>query len=279
MGLFQSAIGIILTFAIFHSVSGQADLASLGSRAQAMGNAAVALKDDFAPFNNIGASSEIKEITLITCFTHKFGFVPFQHYGTGIVYPIEKGAFSLTFRKFGATLYNEQHVGLGFSNKLGIVSLGLKLNYTQFSILELGTKGVPHIEFGGVMELLPVLTFGAHIYNLTQAKLVNEDQDELLLPIILKSGVSYLPADALTICFSIEKNLERDARLSGGLEYQFLEKFYLRSGISSTPFQQHYGLGFSPYNFSFDYALENHSLLGLSHQMSLTYKFLNRKTP
>lgn len=276
MGLFQSAIVIILTFVIFHPAPGQSDIVSLGARAQAMGNASVALKDDFAPFNNIGATSQMGEITLVTSFSYKFGFVPFQHTGAGIAYPTKTGVFALTIRKFGATLYNEQHVGLGFSNKLGIASLGVKLNYTQYTILEMGTKGVPHIELGGVVEISPILFLGAHIYNLAQARL--SDDAELFLPIILRSGISYLPSEALTICFSVEKNLERDTRLNGGLEYQFLEKFRLRSGMSSAPFQQYYGLGFSPYNFSFDYALENHGILGLSHQVSLTYKLLNRRT-
>lgn len=274
MGLFQSAIGIILATLIVHSVSGQSDNITLGARSHAMGNASVALKDDCSIFNNIGASATIEDISLISSFSHKFGFAPFKNIGVGITYPHNMGVFSLTIRRFGEDLYNEQHIGIGFSNKLGIVSLGLKVNYSQYTVLELGTTGVSHIEFGGVAELLPTLSFGAYIYNLTQAKLHSDDG--MSLPVIIKSGFAYNPVDELTICASVEKNIDHDTRIGAGVEYQFFNKFYLRSGISTAPFQQYYGLGFSPYNFSFDYAMDNHNTLGLSHQLSIRYRFFKR---
>lgn len=275
MGLYQSAIGIILaTVVIVHSASGQSDVMNLGARAHAMGNASVALKDDFSIFNNIGASASIDEVTLISSFSHKFGFAPFKNLGAGVAYPVDRGVFSLSLRRFGADLYHEQHVGLGFSNKLGMVSLGAKVNYSQYAVLEMGTTGIPHIELGGVAELFPTLSFGAYIYNLTQANLGSEEGASL--PVILKSGFAYSPVEELIICVAVEKNVEQDTRLGAGLEYQFLQKFHLRSGISTAPFQQYYGLGFSPYNFSFDYALDNHNILGLSHQVSISYKFYKR---
>lgn len=274
MGLFQSAIGIILATLIVHSVSGQSDLIVLGARSHAMGNSSVALKDDFSIFNNIGASAAIDDISLVSSFSHKFGFAPFKHIGAGVAYPHHRGVFSLSVRRFGEELYHEQHMGLGFSNKLGIVSLGLKVNYSQYTIMDMGTRGVPHIEFGGVADLLPTLSFGAHIYNLTQAKLHTEDG--ISLPVIIKSGIAYAPVEELTICGAVEKNIEQDTRVSAGLEYQFFHKFHIRSGISTAPFQQYYGLGFSPYNFSFDYALDNHNVLGLSHQLSIRYRFYKR---
>lgn len=274
MGLFQSAIGIILAIFIVHSVSGQSDLTNLGARSHAMGNASVALKDDFSIFNNIGASAAIDDILLVSFFSHKFGFAPFRNIGAGVAYPHDIGVFSLSVRRFGEELYHEQHVGFGFSNKLGIVSLGLKVNYSQYSVMEMGTSGVAHIEFGGVAELFPTLSFGAHIYNLTQAQL-HSDRG-VSLPVIVKSGFAYNPVDELTLSVAVEKNTEQDTRVAAGLEYVFLHKIQLRSGMSTAPFRQHYGLGFSPYNFSFDYAMDNHNVLGLSHQLSVRYKFHRR---
>src|SRR5699024_10491620 len=166
MGLLQSATIIILTLAIFHSVAAQSGKVILGARAQAMGNASVALEDSFSPFNNIGASSAIKEITAVSTFSHQFGFAPFQHFGVGVSYHHKVGVFSLTVQRFGADLYNEQHVGVGFSNQLGIVRLGLKVSYTQFSIPEIATKGTVTLALGGIVDLSPTLAFGAHIYNL-----------------------------------------------------------------------------------------------------------------
>lgn len=243
----------------------------MGARAQGMGNASVALEDYFSPFNNIGSSATIQEITAVAAYENRFNFKHFQHFGAGFTLPVELGVFSLTAQKVGAEIYNEQNYGLGFSNQLGFVSLGLQVNYTQYYIEETGTKGVPSMAFGGVAALLPSLSFGAHIYNLTQTKISKEEN--LYLPVILKSGISYKATDALLLGLEVEKDIDKEANIKGGLEYQIIQKFSLRTGISSAPYQHHFGLGFSPTLFSIDYALTTHSELGLVHQMSLVYKF------
>lgn len=275
MGLFKPAITIILTLVFIQNATAQLGFTALGSRAQAMGNASVALEDNFSPFNNIGATSTIEHFTAIASFENRFAFVPFQHFGAGVIYPAKFGVLSFTAQKVGADLYNEQNYGVGFSNKFGMVSLGIQINYTQFFIQDTGSKGVPSIAFGGVAEILPSLSFGAHVYNITQSKLSKEN--ELYLPVILKSGISYKAIEILTFCLEAEKDLDKEVRIKGGLEYQFLKKFSLRSGISSAPFQHHFGLGFTPFNFSLDYALTTHSELGIIHQMSIAYVLKNNE--
>lgn len=251
---------------------------SLGARAQGMGNASVALDDHFSPFNNIGGSASTKEIAAVAAFENRFNFKHFQHFGAGVIMPMQIGVVSLTAQKVGAELYNEQSYGLGFSNKLGFVSLGIQLNYTQYHIDEAGTKGVPGITFGGVAEILPTLSFGAQIYNLSQSKISKEEN--IYLPVILKSGISYKATDALILGLEVEKDIDKDTNIKGGLEYDIIKKLSLRTGVSSAPYQHHFGIGFSPSLFSIDYALTTHSDLGLVHQMSLVYKFrsLSKKT-
>src|SRR5690606_6935110 len=179
-------------------------------------------------------------------FKHAFNFSAFNRMGAGIIYPSNLGTFSFTAQKSGSELYNEQHYGLGFSNQIGMVSLGLKIDYIQYHIEETGTKGVPGLSLGGVAKILPKLTFGAYIFNLTQSSLMKEE--DLYVPIVLRSGISYQPVNELIFCIETEKDVDQEVSIKGGLEYEFLEKFQLRSGISSFPFQQHYGLGFSPSN-------------------------------
>lgn len=274
MGLFQSAIIIILTFVFLQNATAQLGITSLGARAQAMGNAAVALEDNFSPFNNVGATASIEKITAIAAFENRFGFISFQRFGAGVLSPTKLGVISLIAQKAGADLYNEQTYGLGFSNKFGIVSLGIQANYTQIFIKDTGSKGIPSLSLGGLAEILPSLYFGAHIYNISQSKISKEEN--LYLPVILKSGISYKASDVLTISAEAEKDIDKDVRLKGGLEYMFLKKFSIRTGVTSSPFQHHFGIGFNPSTFFLDYALTTHSEIGMIHQMSLAYQ-LGRK--
>lgn len=271
MGLFQPAIILILTLVLLNNATAQMGFGALGARVQGMGNASVALEDYFSPFNNIGSSASIKEIVAVAAFEQRYNFEHFQHYGLGLVVPLKIGVASLTAQKVGGKIYNEQNYGLGFSNKLGFVRLGIQLNYTQYYIESNGTKGVPSVAFGGVAEILPSLSFGAYVYNVSQSKLSKEQN--LYLPVILKSGISYKAAEALLFCLEVEKDIDKEANVKGGLEYQIIKKCSLRTGISSSPYQHHFGLGFHPNLFSIDYALTTHSELGLVHQLSLVYKF------
>ncbi|MDZ7646337.1 MAG: hypothetical protein U5K54_03660 [Cytophagales bacterium] len=62
-------------------------------------------------------------------------------------------------------------VWLGFGNKFGIASLGVKANYIQYQADGFGTYGAVSIDFGGLAELTDQLSIGAYITNLNQAKL------------------------------------------------------------------------------------------------------------
>jgi hypothetical protein len=74
----------------------------------------------------------------------------------------------------------------------------------------------------------------------------------------------------------IEKDIIKTAMIKLGAEYNFMEKFYLRTGLNSNSFQSFYGLGFKYLSFQWDYALSNHAEMGFSHSISMHYK-LRRK--
>jgi hypothetical protein len=80
------------------------------------------------------------------------------------------GVTSVGAFRFGDDLYNEQMVSLGFGNKFGIASLGVKANYIQYQADGFGTYGAVSIDFGGLAELTDQLSIGAYITNLNQAK-------------------------------------------------------------------------------------------------------------
>jgi hypothetical protein len=240
-----------------------------GARAAGIGNASVTLGDSYSLFNNIGGLAEVKKVSLILANENRTRMEGLGTMGAGITAPMKFGTAGISVSRFGDDLYNMQVLGAGFSNKLGIVSLGGKVNYIQYNLEGFGRRTVMAVDFGGVATLTPQLIFGAHIFNLNQAR-VSRYHNEYL-PTILKAGLSYRPTKELKLNVESEKDVDHKANFKTGMEYEIVKTVFLRTGLNTFPFSSHYGFGINPGRFTLDYALTSHTFFGMSHQFSLQF--------
>lgn len=252
-------------------VNGQNGNYSMGARSAAIGGASITLGDEWSVFNNIGGLAQFKEKSIFTSFKNKYAIAEFTSLALGATYPLAGGTAGLGVFRFGDDLYNEQRLNLGFSNQFGIVSLGLNVSYYQLNIESAGSRKTLMIDFGGRAELTKQLYFGAHVSNLNQAKLSTVTDERI--PTIMKTGFSYRPSNELMINAEVEKEVDQDAVLRLGLEYQILHNLSLRTGFRNQPFESSFGLGFYPGKLKADYSYNNNPDLGGIHEISLSYLF------
>ena len=270
----------LIIFIFSQKASAQNDGIPIGARAVGIGNSTVTISDQWAVFNNAAGMANMENIAVGVFFENRFGMKEFSSVAAGFVFPVNQlfrfdtlssyGVAGMSFYRFGDQLYNEQRAGFGYAHNIKNVSLGIKVNYWQLSIEGLGTKRTYTIEFGGQAAITKELIFGAHIYNINQAKLA-EYKDERV-PTIMKAGLSYRPLDKLMLNIETEKDVNFPASFKAGVEYMIVEKLSLRTGISTRPFFNYFGVGFQFKSFDVNYALSTHSDLGLSHYLSLSYK-------
>lgn len=234
-----------------------------------MAGASVTIRDPYSLFNNIGCLAKVMQHSVFGGYQSRYGIREFQVVGAGVVYHSEIGNAGVGFYKFGDDLYSQQKVHLAISNQFQMVSLGVGVDLVQYTISTIGTKQALAIQFGGVAEISSQFSFGAHIYNLNQAKLVKETGESI--PTLMKAGISWQPGSELMINIEVEKDLDFDEVLKVGLEYQIIENVYLRTGIRTRPFVSSFGVGFSPKKFLFDYSYTGDSALGAIHELSLAY--------
>jgi hypothetical protein len=192
----------------------------------------------------------------------------------GLTSKLPFGHASLNVFRFGDDIYNEHKVSLGYATELGIIKLGGRVNYLQFNVQDFGATETYSIDFGGIAIINPQLVIGAQALNISQLNLNVEGEQGV--PTLLKLGVSFRPREYIRLNVEIEKDIVKYAMLKLGAEYNFLEKFYLRTGVNSGSFQSFYGVGFKYLNFHWDYALSNHAEMGFSHSLSMHFK-LRRK--
>jgi hypothetical protein len=269
--LLMNKLMFFILFIINHLAIAQMDNQAMGGRALGAGNAVVTVADSWSLFNNVGALGNWEQPAMMLAYDYRYGFASFQTIAVGAVAPLKKGVVGLNFTRFGDELYNEQKIGLGYSYAIENVSLGLKINYLQVYLQDLASRGNLVFELGGVAKLSKSLSFGAYIYNFSQSKINSQFDESIRIPIVMKAGLAYQPIKVLQLNIETEKNLDFPNRIKFGLDYQLVKKVYLRSGIQTQPWVNHYGVGFKPRRWQFDYALHTHSRLGWAHHISFSY--------
>jgi hypothetical protein len=266
---------LILFFLCTAKVLASGDPLPAGGRTWGIGNTAVTLTDSWSLFNNPAGISGQKQLTIICTYDNRFGMPGMQSFATGMVLPLKYGSVGIHVSRFGDELYSEHFAGVAYSHQISKVQLGMKANYVQIGAGDLGARRTFTFQFGGIAAITPQISFGAHIYNFNQARLA-EYQDERI-PTVMKAGLSYKPFTKLMLNLETEKDIDYPATVKAGIEYQIVSHLFLRTGITSKPFVNHFGIGLSRKHFQFDYALRTHPVLGFSHHLSLAYSFEKNK--
>ncbi len=238
-----------------------------GSRSMGMGNAHVTLGDSWAVFNNSAGIAFLEHSQIAVGYDQRLNLQELTTFAAAMAIKSRQGAWGIGVSSFGSELFSQQQVGLSFASKLGITSLGLKVDYLQTSIEGGGTGRAAIVSLGGIAELTPVLLFGAHVYNLSGAGYGRFSTDKL--PIIVKAGLSYRPSSALMVNLEAEKDILLPPLVKLGLEYALAQKLYTRIGINSEPANLFFGIGFRPKAFQLDYAMGQHAQLGYTQHLSL----------
>jgi hypothetical protein len=254
-----------------HLLQASQDPKPVGARAAGLGGAAVTLSDVWAITNNVAGITALTKPTLGVYAENRFNLKALSTATLQAVYPwAQKGWVGVELSRFGDKLYNEQKFGLGYAHKIGPVSLGLKATLLQLHLEELGSRRTVAFSFGGQSEIIPSLVFGAHIQNLTQARLA--DFQEERFPTVMNAGLTYKAGVKTLLCLETEKDLEQPAFVKGGVEYKIIEQLALRTGFSSGRQTATAGVGFTSRQLQIDYALGGHSVLGFSNYLSVSYR-------
>ncbi len=261
------------------SVLAQNGPAAIGARSWGIANATVSESDVNAIFNNVAGLGGNRENAILTSYDSHFGFSGLNTMSFAGVLPLSNDLTSgFSVQRFGDKLYNELAMGVGAGHQIGRFSIGLKINYLQTSVtapsLFFSSKALV-AEFGGIARFSSNLSFGAHLYNLTQSSYSGIYGSKV--PTVLRAGMLYLPVKKLQWGAEINKNTDLPLSFKTGLQYEIAEKVWLRTGIATRPLTNHFGAGFVAAKFCFDYAVHTHSQLGWSHHLSLAYCFWKKE--
>lgn len=258
-----------------------------GGRAQALGNASATLGGEvWAVANNPAGLGRLTKPTAGLYFENRYLIPSLNLAAVAVALPLGlpepaaagqparagRGVLGLEAQRFGGVLYNETRLGAAYGYQLGVVSIGGRLDALQVSFQDLGSRRVLAASLGGQADILPQrLALGVYLYNITQAKLADY-QDERV-PTLLRAGLAYRPGKQVLLLAEAEKDVEREAGVKAGIEYRPTPAVAVRLGYASLSQQTTGGVGLRAGEFQLDYAAGWHAALGLSQYFSLGWQW------
>ncbi|MFI5205248.1 MAG: hypothetical protein ACHQF2_12190 [Flavobacteriales bacterium] len=244
-----------------------------GSRTAALGGANITLCDVWSANLNQAGLAYLNQYSIGAFYENRFML---QQTGLKTIVgavPTKAGVFGFSVVQFGYSAYSEGKYGLAYARKLGNdVSVGFQLNYVTARAGDIyGSNNNITAELGFRAKIIDNFYVAAHIYNLSHAKF--DDFNNEYIPTILRAGLDYrFSKRALVIAEAVHDG-RNPLQIKAGIEYNTQEKFYLRTGISTNPFSQAFGVGIKLHELHMDIGTAYHYVLGFSPNVSLWFVF------
>lgn len=243
-----------------------------GAREQSLGNAIVAM--DNTPFallyNPANIHSEIS-CGVYTSYRNFYGIPGIYQADIAATKNISGIGSAVSVSKYGNDLYSEIEISAGGSyNIIKDLYLGLSVKGYFLSIKNYGSANSWGLNLGLQYDYLENLSIGATVTNINNPKIGSIEEE---LPQTFSLGYKYDLMERATLYFELFRDVKHDQDYRGGFEYEPYDNIFLRLGIMDNTATYSFGVGSSFKFLKFDYGLIDHSVLGISHVISLGVDF------
>jgi hypothetical protein len=249
----------------------------IGGNAAAMGCTSVTRTDLWSAFNNQAGLGWCNTFSAGLYFENRYLLKELSLKAIGLTLPVGKGAFGITFREFGFSLYNEMNTGISYGMRLTRhFSVGVQINNIRLHVAD-GYKdnSVCSCELGLQFKASDHLWLGLHITNPVPEKFSSVTNDRLTT--LMSFGLSWRISEQVHPDLEIEKDLTHKPALKAGIEYLPSKLLFVRIGFLTNPASFTFGFGIKVGNIQFDIASSYHMVLGYSPQASMTYILKEKK--
>lgn len=240
----------------------------VGARALGMGGAFVAVSDDAnAIWWNPAGLVQLKNREFTSLYTELFGLEELAYSSLSYGQRMKKSrALGIGWQGFGGDLYKEDTLTVSYSRLFfKRISLGLNLKYMALKIKSAGSAEVWGIDLGTLYKLNKKMKLGLLAYNLNSPEIAGDS-----LPRKTNIGLAFTPFKKLILALDVKEEKGYDTQICLGEELKITPHFTLRAGAQVNPLRLTGGFGFKFKSLQLDYAYFSHSVLGATHQVSLT---------
>lgn len=265
---------LILTSLFFSFIAlAGGDNFPVGARSASMGNASVTLSDVWSVQHNQAGLGNLTSASVGLYVENCYMASGVNIGAWAVAIPTKGGTFGVSTTYFGNELYKDTKFGLAFGKAFGPkFSAGIQMDYLYTTLAEnYGSSGAFTFEGGILVALTDKMKAGIHIFNPIRAKLA--DYNDERIPTIFRSGISYTFSEKVLVCAEVEKDIDYDPVIKGGVEYHMIPQLYLRAGIATNPTLSSFGFGLELKKLKLDFSTSIHQTLGISPKFGATYNF------
>lgn len=249
---------------------------SFGARFSSMGNAVVTMEDVWSYHHNPAGTAGIKSFSAGVSYENRFLLRELQSQGLAVAIPLKVGVVSVGAQFYGNRMYRSQRAGVGYSMKLAEkFYAGVQINYQGMVLADYyGRKHGVTAEAGVIGYITDDWKIGASVQNIGRLKLSDYQDDRYST--VFRLGTSYALKKVL-FALEVEKEIDYKLRTKFGVEYEPVDKFYLRFGAGYNPIDVAFGAGYRWKGFQIDLGSAYTQVLGFSPHFSLTYYMKEKK--
>lgn len=251
----------------------QFENSDIGARAVGMGGAFTSVSDNsLAIFYNPSGLGQVSYREISAFYAPSpYGISDISTASLTYAEPLKFGTLGLGFKTYGSSLYRETNGILSFGKSyMGKFFYGANINYYNLSIQGYGSASTFGVDLGAMAYITQYLRWGFFGKNITGTKIGAAAEK---LAQVYKTGFNFHPVTDLNLSLEAEKDVRYPLSIKGGFEYSVLDNIDLRAGISTEPSIFTAGFGLNYNLFQLDYAIYNHSDLGITHQGTITVNF------
>lgn len=241
-----------------------------GVRQSAVSNAVISARQDlFSTVLNPALFSPNNRIEITSFYSPSpFGLSELAVFGAGGSFTVAETRLTAAVSSYGYKLYRENTFLLSAGREFYGISAGFSLQAAHLKIEGYGSSLVPVFSTGFQYKILPSLSLGTSIINLTNASWSNTE-DQIGQTSFL--GLRYQEDDFIAVSFAFKNETGFKAEQLAGVEIRPSEYLMIMTGIQFASRQYSAGVSFMYMGITADYATIIHPVLGLSHQFALGY--------
>ncbi len=271
---------LLLSFSIFiiivlsAHVSKSQEVFLPGSRTQSLAGVSTCLADCWSIFGNQAGLAGIDRPTIGGSFQNRFLVKELSTSSGLFIFPFQSSVFAFSVYQFGKTTFRQEKYGIAFARSLNPrLHFGIQFNYYRLFLAEENrSSGSSGLELGIQYKLSDRLLLGIHALNPYKTS-IKTFSGQYSYPTRFNIGGHIQLSESFGLVTEIEKDLLFPLNVKTGLEYDILNKLFIRTGISGKPYQLTAGMGFAVKMLKIDLAVAYNQYLGNSPSVSFQYQF------
>lgn len=201
-------------------------------RSLALGGVSGILIDGFSVINNAAGLAFLPNSSVAVSVQNRFGTTDLNIFHlTGQHKLSDNQAVGIALASTGIDGFRENHLSAAYGLRLASAfSIGVKLNLTNYQLAERGNLYRAHADLGAMYQMNHRLRFGLVFFNPLQVPRIREYDDYFATGVSF--GASYLVGDGLALYAELSKTELSPTQARIGIEWQWMERLWLRTGYS-----------------------------------------------